>query len=245
MTEQVFTSEQTENLDIPEEAAKAVADAEFFPDLAEAFRLQGKTEEAIKICRLGLEKNPHKLKGHLVLGRCYLEKGLWSLAKEELEKVQKEMEACFLVYRLLSQVYLQEKDVERALETLRNALFFSATEKKEEKGLPPLEINIWQKKLEPFFFPAQAEKKEEKTFQTETLAQIYLKQGRKEKALEIYRELLAREPENNYLQEKYATLAKDLAAEKKLVQRQKVIDQLEKWLAVVSLREKQFLGEGS
>ncbi len=97
-------------------------------------------------------------------------------------------------------------------------------------------MDIWQKKIAPLFSAAKAEEDREsplcplaqETFQTETMAQIYWKQGRKEKALEIYRELLAREPENKDLRARFVSLTKSLEEEKKLAQRKKIIKSIRK-----------------
>lgn len=236
MANETFPPEGLENLDLPPELQEALMEASHFPEFAEAYRLQGKIEEAIKICTLGLHKRPDNIKGRFVLGRCYFDKGLFKEAKVELERVKEEIEGCLLVYKLLSLVYLQEKEVERALEALRKALLWPEAEEKSVKGLTPLEINIWQKKIEPLISSPQPKAPE--TFHTETMAQIYLKQGRKEKALEIYRELLARDPANKVWQEKYNSLALSLEEEKRKAGREEVIRHLEKWLAKISGEKK-------
>ncbi len=220
--------------------------SDLFPEFAEALQKQGRIEEAIIICRHGLNLRPDNLRLRLMLGKCYLEKGLLAEAKEQLERVKEGIEECFSVYKVLSQVYLQEKDVERAMTTLKKALTLPAEEEKPKEKLTPLEIDIWLKKIAPLISATKAEEQKEspmlplaqETFQTETMAQIYWKQGRKEKALEIYRELLARDPENKDLQERLASLSKTLEEEKKLAQKQKIISQLEKWLAALSLKER-------
>jgi tetratricopeptide (TPR) repeat protein len=48
---------------------------------------------------------------------------------------------------------------------------------------------------------------------TETLAEIYLSQGFKDKALQIYRELLSKNPENESLKQKVASLEQQVSAE--------------------------------
>jgi tetratricopeptide (TPR) repeat protein len=71
-----------------------------FVQLAEAYRSQGRYEEAIATCQKGLEKMPDSLRGRLLLGKCYLEKNMIPQAKEELEKVVQEMEECFHPFEL-------------------------------------------------------------------------------------------------------------------------------------------------
>jgi len=234
-----------DNRENPEDLAKELISADFFPELAEAFQRQEKIEEAIIICQQGLNLRPDNLRLRLILGKCYLEKGFLQEAQEQLERVKEGIEECFSVYKLLSQVYLQEKDVEGAMATLKKALSLPLEEDKPKKKLTPLEVDIWQKKIAPLISATKREDRAsptlplaQETFQTETMAQIYWKQGRKEKALEIYRELMVRDPENKDLRERFTALAKTLEEEKKLAQKQKVIEQLEKWLAAIPLKEK-------
>lgn len=231
-----------------EEALNAVTNSNFFTQLAEAYRLQGRLDEAIDTCRKGLEKMPDALLGRLILGRCYLEKGLTAEAKEELEKVAAGIEECLSVYKLLSQVYLQEKNVDRALEVLRKALYFPPEEEKPQKGLTPMEMDLFHRKVQPFLAgrkpeaqdelqesqKAAAGEKAQNGFQTDTLAEIYIQQGRKEKALAIFQEILSREPENITVKEKLAALQEQIKKERKIAMRQTVVRQLEHWLAAVS-----------
>ena len=113
-----------------------------FVQLAEAYRSQGRYEEAIATCQKGLEKMPDSVRGRLLLGRCYLEKSMIPQAKEELEKVAREIEECFSVYKLLSLVYLHEKNPEKALEVLKKSLSLPPTEGSPRKPVSPLETGL-------------------------------------------------------------------------------------------------------
>jgi tetratricopeptide (TPR) repeat protein len=57
-----------------------------FAQLADAYRKSNMVDEAIEIAKRGLEIHPNYAAAHLVLGRCYLEKRIFSLAREELER---------------------------------------------------------------------------------------------------------------------------------------------------------------
>jgi tetratricopeptide (TPR) repeat protein len=223
-----------------------------FIQLAEAYRSQGRYEEAILTCQKGLEKMPDSLPGRLLLGRSYLEKGMIPQAKEELEKVAREIEACFAVYQLLSLVYLQEKNVEKSLEVLKKSLYLPSPEEKPKKGVPPREMDLLHRAPSP---PAvtpetdlpktagemekagEAEKPAPTAFQTDTLAEIYIKQGHPDRALLVYQEILAREPENSAVREKVDALKKQLEGDRKVASQKKVLSHLEQWLAAVSRKD--------
>ncbi len=225
---------------------------------AEAFLAQGRHDEAIQTCRNGLEKTPDILPGRLLLGKCYLEKGMIAEARNELERVAEVVEECLPVYKLLSKVYLEEKDVDKALEVLRKTLYFPPTEEGPPKKVTPLEMGMlhrgsrppfatpppFQKPAQPPQTPMTAEKKlveEEETaakpaIPTDTLAEIYLKQGHPDRALLVYQDILAKDPHNAVVREKYESLKNQISRDQKTEPRQKVQEKLEKWLEVVSAK---------
>jgi predicted Zn-dependent protease len=243
-----------------------VPDSSIFIQMAESLRLQGRAEEAIEILRKGLEKMPDALPGRLLLGRCYLEKGMISEARKELEIVARGVEECLPVYKMLSQVYLEEKDVDKALEVLRKTLYFQTAEEAVAKKVTPLEMGLLHSSHPPFVTPPspvsrpapppppaappqeparetsppvqEGEKGGKAVIQTDTLAEIYIQQGHLDRALSVYQEILARDPENAGVKEKYGALKKRIEKENEAEGRKKVQARLESWLTVVSSREK-------
>lgn len=220
-----------------------------FVQLAEAYRSQGRYEEAIATCQKGLEKMPDSVRGRLLLGRCYLEKSMIPQAQEELEKVAQEIEECFSVYKLLSLVYLHEKNPEKALEVLKKSLSLPPTEGSPRKPVGPLEtalphgearFPLAARRFDQPRTPRETEKPvgAEKPFpaaiRTDTLAEIYIKQGKLDRALSVYQEILTREPKNTAVREKCEGLQKRMAEERKAVSQKKILNQLERWLSAVS-----------
>ena len=256
------------------EKARAIEDSipesGIFVQMAESLRLQGRYEEAIETLKGGLGTRPDALPARLLLGRCYLEKGLFTEAKEELEIVARGIEECLPVYKMLSQVYLQEKDVDKALEVLRKTLYFQTSEEAVSKKVSPLEMGLLHRGSHPPFAtpppfvtppppsavppaappaPPQEATREEggvkegeegegakAIIQTDTLAEIYIKQGHLDRAICVYEEILSREPENAGVKEKYESLKKRMEKDRQAEARKKVQAKLERWLAVVSPR---------
>lgn len=58
-----------------------------FAPLANLYLEDGMVDEAIQLCLSGLENYPDSLDGHLVLGKAYLKRGDWELARDELKMV--------------------------------------------------------------------------------------------------------------------------------------------------------------
>ena len=203
-------------------------------------------EKGIALSRQYLERRPEALGPRLILGRCYLEKEMTAEAKAEFEKVVQCIEECLSVYKFLSQVYLKEGDVDRALEALRKALIFTSAEGIVSKKLTPLEMDLLRRGTSGAFvtptIPAEKDRQAESAaepisrktpIQTDTLAEICIKQGHLEKALSIYEEILARDPGNPVWKEKVGALKKMLGREGKRPERKKVLGSLQSWLRVV------------
>lgn len=231
-------------------------ESSFFIQEAESLRLQGKYDEAIQTCKEGLKKMPDALLGRLLLGRCYLETGRIVEARKELERVARVVEECLPVYKLLSKVYLEEKDVEKALEVLRKTLYFPPAEEGLPKKVTPLEMEMLHRGSRPPFAtpppfqkPSQApqvpvteEKKpvgEEEIpakppIPTDTLAEIYIKQGHLDRALEVYQDILAKDPDNAAVREKCESLKNRIVRGQKAESGVEVQKKLEKWLEVIS-----------
>jgi cytochrome c-type biogenesis protein CcmH/NrfG len=73
--------------------------------------------------------------------------------------------------------------------------------------------------------------------QTDTLAEIYIKQGHLDRALSVYQDILARDPQNAAAREKFESLKERMVEKEREESRQKVQARLEKWLTVVSSQD--------
>ncbi|MBP1711953.1 MAG: hypothetical protein H6Q42_156 [Deltaproteobacteria bacterium] len=217
----------------------------FFVVQAEKLRVQNQLEEAIAVLKEGLKKNPNYLPARLLLGRCYLEREMPEEAKIELEEVAAIIEECLPVYKFLSRVYVHErKDVDKALEAVRRALYFTSQEVSKKKPAPFEMDLIFPASKESLGVPPPGSDAEEpnKTaleariksarlaIQTDTLAEIFIKQGKPEKALGIYGKILDQDPQNEAVRQKFEALQKRIEKKSDPAAREKMIAKLEKWL---------------
>jgi len=86
---------------------KLVADpkSRIFAQLADAYRKAGMIDEAIETAKKGLGHHPAYATAHLILGRCYLEKQMYALAREEFESTIKNDPQNLVGYKLLAGTY--------------------------------------------------------------------------------------------------------------------------------------------
>ncbi|MFQ5627173.1 MAG: tetratricopeptide repeat protein [bacterium] len=62
-------------------------DSLLFARVADSMMDHGQIDEAIRICEEGIRKHPYYVTGHMVLGKCYLQKKLFDLAEKEFKRV--------------------------------------------------------------------------------------------------------------------------------------------------------------
>ncbi len=230
--------------EISEKSAGETTDFRSWFQTADAYLSQGRGEEAIEICREGVNRFPDFLPGRLLLGRCYLEAGRNSESQEQLEFVADVVEKCSGVYKYLSRVYLEKKEIDKAMEALQKALYLSWTtdrplhasgeiREKVPPGIPAVGTETTRPVAD---LPPKPEKEPAKPIRTDTLADIYLRQGHLNKALSVLEEILTRDPGNTAVRKKYESLLKRRGGNGKKTPREKVLQVLERWLAAVEGR---------
>lgn len=86
---------------------KLLADpkSRIFAQLADAYRKCGMFDEAIDTAKKGLEIHPKYAVAHLILGRCYMAKKMYALAREEFELTVRNDPQNLVGYRLLAETY--------------------------------------------------------------------------------------------------------------------------------------------
>jgi tetratricopeptide (TPR) repeat protein len=146
-------------------------------------------------------------------------------------------------------VYLHEKNPEKALEALKKSLSLLPAEGSPRKPVSPLETVLPHQEAKsppvtPRFVhprlpretekPVGTEKTAPAAIRTDTLAEIYIKQGKLDRALSVYREILTREPQNTAVREKYEGLQKRLADQGEVAFQKKILNHLERWLSAIS-----------
>lgn len=213
-----------------------------FIQRAEAYRARGQTKEAVETCLRGLENRPDFLFGRFVLSKCYLEAGRIEEAEGELKRVIAGVEECFPAYTLLGETYLREGAPDKAMEVLRRALVFFPGDEKIKQKMAAVEMDLISREVpsppggvsREGHQTTPEEKPVRTAIQTDTLAEICIKQGHLSKAIAIYQEILVKDPKNQVVREKLAGLRKQVKDKQRIIAHKKVINILGQWLAAVS-----------
>jgi len=193
-------------------------DSLIFVPLADAYRKAGLYDEAIEVCKKGLEKHPSYTSARVVLGRVYIEKNKYDEAIEELKKVESVDSDNIMVHTMLGNMYLKKKLYAEAVEQFQRVLSLNpedveTQEKLKEALSAKQEISKEIKKEEvkqEQKQEAEIVKKSEKVVEKPKVdiqkslkvAELYTKKEDFEKAIEVYKELLDMDPENIVVQQR-------------------------------------------
>lgn len=120
-----------------------------FLPVVEYYRRSGRLDEAIDICREGLEHNPDYQVGRIALARCYLDKKWFAEARVELERVIGVSPESLLGQRLLGDACLALRDPAAALHAYKMAMLLSPTDVVLAEKVHSLELAVSRARRPP------------------------------------------------------------------------------------------------
>ena len=190
-----------------------------FVSLGEAYRKMGMLDDARQVIEKGVESHPDFGPAHIVLGRILCQQGEYQSSEAAFQRALKhdpESLAALVGYARLNILLGVESKAREVLLTARelspadpiiNKLLLSLPETVHEEVVDPVspmpveDETVVAPKLAVASFSEEkttvgAVAKEAPPLVSATLAELYLKQGLSEQALEAYRQLSARDPDN-------------------------------------------------
>jgi tetratricopeptide (TPR) repeat protein len=188
-----------------------------FVPLAEAYRKEGLLDDAYRVCRKGLEKNPNYSNGHLVLGRIYHGQSKLDDAVIEFNKVLGLDPENLMAHALLGALYMQKTDYQSAIDEYQCILTLNPDDDETPKLLKAaieMAANI------SHAAPTNEDKKtiikkesNSGSVASVTMAELYLKQGHIDKAIDTYEELLKKDPNYALARQKLVDLKNKAAVD--------------------------------
>ncbi|MFH2011187.1 MAG: tetratricopeptide repeat protein [Pseudomonadota bacterium] len=200
------------------------------------------TDKVIQICLDRLRENPGDWNARLSLGRLYFEKGMLEEAQKELEKVANVISNNVIIYKILGEIYEKEGNIEEAERFYRIFSAYGANHSEINGILNSSETldQIREEKVPEKTISKELGGQPENNIRisTNTIAEIYIKQGHFKKALETYRDILTKDPENTVIQNKIKALMEKVGesslneADISLIssKTERIITTLNKWL---------------
>ncbi len=111
-----------------------------FAPLAEAYRKLGLQDQALELCRKGVEFNPHFASGRVALAKILIDKESFSEALEHLYKAIELSPDNILAHRLLANALIKLKKPMEALKSYKMILFINPSDKEAQKAVQKWEF---------------------------------------------------------------------------------------------------------
>lgn len=199
-----------------------------FAQLADAYRREGRLEEAIHICQEGLTHHLNYASAYMVLGRSYKEQGALLAAQDAFQRVldldpesvlahhflgeiaesQGEISEALKAYKAAFTLHPFDKQVRAAVERLQALTTAETLPSKGAKAPPALSVEpglLAAATMPPapheIHRPAPPDDKQ--PLATETLADLYAAQGLYDQAADIYARVMAGAPDRKDLVQKH------------------------------------------
>lgn len=168
-----------------------------FLPLAEEYRRLGRLAEAEKTCREGLQRHPNYHSARVLLGRTLLEIDRLEEAAAEFRAVLEAEPQNLLAGRLLAGIYRSQGRWAEALDTFRRLQGFYPDNAEVRAQVYQLERGPETPSGPVTGVAAEgAESSGEDALATNTLAEIYLRQGLVDRAVAVYENMLRADPDN-------------------------------------------------
>ncbi len=113
-----------------------------FVQLAEEYRKVGAFDDAIRICREGLERHPNYISANMLLGRVYFETRRYREARTELEKVVSSSPENLMAHRMLGDIHWFEENWELAEKRYRMVFLLNPADLECRQRLQVLESKL-------------------------------------------------------------------------------------------------------
>ncbi len=196
-----MSGEFREDIQYFRERYEQAPDSRIFAPLADAYRKNGDIDSAIELCEKGLERYPSYASAHVILGKCFYDKGAAERVRSEfLRGIGLDPEN-MVALKFLGDILVAEGDHESAAQYYQRLLTIDPTNEEVETALGELEEGFRIRQID-----LADEKQITKIdgageLATMTLAGIYAAQGYYNKALKIYQDIIRNEPENTQARE--------------------------------------------
>ncbi|HKL48409.1 MAG TPA: tetratricopeptide repeat protein [Desulfuromonadales bacterium] len=194
-----------------------------FVPLSEIYRQAGMFQAAQSILLKGIKQNPDYGPGYIALGRTLASRDMAGKAEKAFRKALEVAPGNLPALKALLRIFWEKGDVTEARKTAEALYKVKPGDEDAEKILQRI-AERHEKETAPGASGEQVaapkKSKAEEPIKTATLAEIYVRQGLFEKALNVYRQVLSRDPQNQEIRQKALAVKKRLE-EQRAQERQK------------------------
>ena len=187
--------------------------------LAEVLIKRKKFDRAVKVLVNGLMHNKHNVTARFLLGKIYYERWMIDQAKKEFEKIINLAPDNLAVAKILIEIYKSEKDFDRALGIAKRLSYYYSESEEIQTIIKELKHIVDRNNTSVSIDSSNELKTDENITPvdtdliSETLADLYCKQGHYSESIEIYNKILDTNPSNIKVVEKIRQVEKMSSSE--------------------------------
>jgi tetratricopeptide (TPR) repeat protein len=181
-------------------------DSRIFAPLADAYRKSGEVDRAIGLCEKGIEGYPAYASAHVILGKCFYDKGATERSRAEFERVIEIDPENLVALKFLGDILMSEGDRDASISCYRKILTIDPMNDEVSGKLKGLEDEFREREIDLDDADTVRKAGKPADLATMTLAGIYAAQGYYNKALKIYSEILDARPDNKEAAEMVAKI---------------------------------------
>ena len=193
--------ENSEELTSLLERFEKAPDSRLFAPLADARRKNGDLDRAIELCENGLKTYPDYASAHVILGKCYYDKGATERARAEFQRVLELDSENLVALKFMGDILYAEDKHDEAAEYFKKLLSIDPTNKEVSTSVGEIEKEFRIKEIDLEDDKTVRKVERSRELATITLAGIYAAQGYYNKALKIYNDIIRDQPDNREAQE--------------------------------------------
>ncbi len=171
-------------------------ESRIFAPLADACRKKGHVDRAIELCEKGLEGYPDYASAHVILGKCFYDKGATERSRAEFERVIEIDPENMVALKFMGDILMSEGDRDESIAYYRRILAIDPTNEEVSGKLKGMENEFREREIDLDDSGTVRKAGQPGELATMTLAGIYAAQGYYNKALKIYNGILDTEPDN-------------------------------------------------
>lgn len=184
-----------------------------FVPLSEIYRQAGMLQSAQSVLLKGIKQNPDYGPGYIALGRTLASRDMADKAEKAFRKALQVAPGNLSALKALLRILWEKGDVTEARKTAEVLYEVNPGDEDAEKILQLIAEGHEKESAsgaagEQVAVPKKSEGEE--PIKTATLAEIYVRQGLFEKALNVYRQVLSRDPQNQEIRRKALAVKKRL-----------------------------------
>ena len=186
-----------------------------FVQLAEAYRRLDMLDDALQVAEGGLQRQSDLPSGWVALGRIHVQRGDRIKAQDAFSKALT-LDADFLpALTGLARIQAQLKEYEACRRTVSRIQVLRPDDPiaKQLEASLPVESTTTETVGDLAAKTNKPAPKKEEPFSTGTIAEIYIRQGFLKRALKVYRDILAENPQNEAIRRKLIALKKRISEE--------------------------------